>query len=50
MIVDDAMIITEKGKQHIFRPLANIEWDFNNFELITIKSLEQLYQYLKIHK
>lgn len=50
VIVDDAMIIPEGDKQFYFRPLANIEWDFNNFRLFTIQGLEALRESIQEQK
>jgi len=47
VLVDDAMVMQEGKEKLIFRPLANIEWDFNNFELITLNTLQALYEVLK---
>lgn len=49
ILVEDAMVINDTfdGKQYIFRPLGNIEWDFKNFELITVRVLEALNEYLR---
>lgn len=47
VLVDDAMVLQDGEQKFVFRPLANIEWDFNNFELITIKTLESLYKLLE---
>ncbi len=47
VLVDDAMIIQDGKEKFIFRPLINIEWDFNNFELITWNTLQALYEVLK---
>lgn len=51
VMVEDAMVINDtKDKQrYVFRPLGNIEWDFKNFELITVQTLETLYEFLKAH-
>jgi len=47
ILVDDAMVIQNGEEKLIFRPLANIEWDFNNFKLITLNTLQTLYEVLK---
>ncbi len=44
---DDTMVMQDGEKRFIFRPLINIEWDFSNFELITLSSLQALYEVLK---
>jgi len=50
VLIDDAMVIQDGKEKYIFRPLANIEWDFNNFRLITLNTLELLYEFLKNRK
>lgn len=47
VLADDAMVIQDKEEKYIFRPLANIEWDFNNFKLIVLNTLQALYELLK---
>lgn len=49
VVVEDAMVIkdTFDNKLYIFRPLGNIEWDFKNFELTTVRVLEVLSEYLR---
>jgi len=47
VLIKDAMVIKDKDQQYIFRPLGNIEWDFNNFEVTTLQTLESLYEFLK---
>lgn len=47
VIVDDAMVLKDNGKEFIFRPLANIEWDFNNFRLFVIRGLEALREFIQ---
>ncbi len=48
VLVEDAMVIkdTFDNQQYIFRPLGNIEWDFKNFELTIVRTLETLSEYL----
>ena len=47
VLVDDAMVIQDGEEKYIFKPLANIEWDFNNFKLIVLNTLQALYELLK---
>lgn len=47
VITDDIMIIQEGENKYIFKPLLNVDWDFNNFKEITLKTLEALYKSLK---
>jgi hypothetical protein len=44
---DDVMVIPDGKEKIIFKPLVNIEWDFNNFELISLSTLQALYEVLK---
>lgn len=44
---DDVMVVQDGEKKFIFKPLINIEWDFSNFELITLSTLQALYEVLK---
>jgi len=44
---DDAMVMQDGENKFIFRPLINIEWDFSNFELIILNTLQALYEVLK---
>lgn len=48
VLIEDAMVINDNfdNKQYVFRPLKNIEWDFKNFELITVRTLETLSEFL----
>lgn len=43
---DEIMVVADKksGEKYIFKPLLNVEWDFNNYELILYKTLEVLYK------
>ncbi|MGB2697308.1 MAG: hypothetical protein WBD28_05535 [Candidatus Zixiibacteriota bacterium] len=47
VLVDDAMVMQDGEQKLIFRPLTNIEWDFSNFELITLNTLQALYEVLQ---
>jgi hypothetical protein len=47
VLVDDAMVIQDGKEKIIFRPFNNIEWDFSHFELITLNTLQALYEVLK---
>lgn len=47
VLADDAMVIQDGEEKYIFRPLANIEWDFNNFKLIVLNTLQALHELLK---
>ena len=47
VLYDDGMVIQDGEHKLIFRPLVNIEWDFSNFELITLNTLQALYEVLQ---
>jgi hypothetical protein len=46
-LADDVMVIQNGTTKYLFRPLVNIEWDFNNFKLITLKTLDALHEWVQ---
>ena len=50
LIADDITVMRDCEKQYVFRPLNNIEWDFNNFKIIVIRTFEELEKYAKEEK
>ena len=48
VMVDEVWIFQDKktGHQYAFKPLLNIEWDFNNFKLILLQTIELLHKFI----